>query len=373
MIHTSDVIIIGAGVIGNATAYNLTRKGYQVTVLEKSDYIGNGGSSRNGGGVRQSGRHPAELPLAMYAVKNLWPSLSEELGMDIEYYKEGNLRLGKTNDHLKILTNLTDSAASLGLDVRMIEYKEAKEICPYLSEEVIGASWCPTDGHANPMLTTLAYYRAARQQGAKFISGEDVQELKKLRGRIRQVVTKNAVYEADTVIVTAGYGSNQILQTVGLRVPMIPMLLECLVTEDCPPMFYQMLGTAMADFYGHQSKHGSFVFGGTTGFEPYTTFKGIPAATSSAASGTCRGIMKYFPILKNIKILRSWAGWMDDCVDHIPVIDTSDEVPGLVIGCGFSGHGFGISPAVAEILAQLAVGEKPQLNIDPFKFNRFKV
>lgn len=372
MSHTSEVIIIGAGVIGNATAYNLAKKGYQVTVLEKSDYIGNGGSSRNGGGVRQSGRHPAELPLAMHAVNKLWPSLSEELGMDIEYYKEGNLRLGKTQEHLRILTNLTDSAASLGLDVRMIGYSEAKEICPYLSEEVIGASWCPTDGHANPMLTTLAYYRAARTLGANFISGEEVQEIRKFHGRIRQVVTKNTVYEADTVIVAAGYASNRILQSVGIRIPMSPMLLECLVTEDCPPMFYQMLGTAMADFYGHQSKHGSFVFGGTTGYEPYTTFKGIPPATSFSAPGTCRGIMKYFPILENVKILRTWAGWMDDCADHIPVIDTPEEVPGLVIGCGFSGHGFGISPAAAQILSQLAVGDIPYLNISPFKYDRFK-
>ncbi|MDR2357557.1 MAG: FAD-dependent oxidoreductase, partial [Oscillospiraceae bacterium] len=100
--NTADVIIIGAGAIGNAAAYYLTKKGASVIVLEKSDCVGNGGSSRNGGGVRQSGRDPRELPLAMYGVRNLWPSLSDELGMDVEYCQEGNLRLGKTEDHLKI-------------------------------------------------------------------------------------------------------------------------------------------------------------------------------------------------------------------------------------------------------------------------------
>ena len=96
MSKCADVIIIGGGVIGCAAAYNLAKKGVKSIVLEKSDYIGNGGSSRNGGGVRQSGRDPRELPLAMYGIKNLWPTLSEELGVNVEYHKDGNLRLGKT-------------------------------------------------------------------------------------------------------------------------------------------------------------------------------------------------------------------------------------------------------------------------------------
>ena len=98
---------------------------------EKSDHIGNGGSSRNGGGVRQSGRDPRELPLAMYAVEHMWPTLSEELGVDVEYHKEGNLRLGKTAKHKEILQGLTDRAVALGLDVRMIDGKEVREINPY--------------------------------------------------------------------------------------------------------------------------------------------------------------------------------------------------------------------------------------------------
>ncbi|MDD5860045.1 MAG: FAD-dependent oxidoreductase, partial [Eubacteriales bacterium] len=146
---TGDVIVIGAGIIGSASAYYLAKRGYKVIVLEKSDIIGNGGSSRNGGGVRQSGRDPRELPIAMYGINNLWPTLSEELGYDVEYHKKGNLRLGKTEKHLETLKKLADKASACGLDVRMIGPKEVKEINPYLSDEVIGASWCPTDGHAN--------------------------------------------------------------------------------------------------------------------------------------------------------------------------------------------------------------------------------
>ena len=121
MKNNAEVVIIGGGIIGCATAYYLAKEGVSVIVLEKSDHIGNGGSSRNGGGVRQSGRDPRELPLAMYAVEHMWPTLSEELGVDVEYHKEGNLRLGKTAKHKEILQGLTDRAVALGLDVRMID------------------------------------------------------------------------------------------------------------------------------------------------------------------------------------------------------------------------------------------------------------
>ena len=139
MNKTADVVIIGAGITGCAAAYYLAKKGVSVIVLE-SEMIGHGGSSRNGGGVRQSARDVRELPIAMYAIEHLWPNLSEELGCDIEYHKEGNLRLGKTPEHLEILKKLVDKSMSAGLDVRMIDGDEARQICPYMSHEVIGAS-----------------------------------------------------------------------------------------------------------------------------------------------------------------------------------------------------------------------------------------
>jgi len=373
MANKADVVIIGSGIIGNATAYNLAKAGKSVIVLEKNESIGDGGSTRNGGGVRQSGRHPAELPLAMYGVKNLWPTLSDELGVDVEYYQEGNLRLGKTQKHLDILKGLTDSASALGLDVKMIDGEEVRKINPYLSDEVIGASWCPTDGHANPLTATLGYYKKARELGVRYITGEEVVEIKKVRGAARKVVTKNGnEYEGDKMILAAGYASRKLAATVGIDVPMNPVLLEVLVTEAQPPMFYQMLGTAEADFYGHQSTHGSFVFGGTSGYEPYARFEKGEITDSKAASATCRGIMKYFPALSDVKIVRTWSGWMDLCADKIPVISHVEEVPGLILACAFSGHGFGIAPTVGLLLSEMAMDKETTLDVSAFRYDRFK-
>lgn len=371
MSKTADVIIVGSGVIGCATAYYLAQKGTSVIVLDRDESIGNGGSARNGGGVRQSGRDPRELPLAMYAVKNMWPVLSEELGINVEYHKEGNLRLGKTARHMEILQGLTDRATACGLDVKMIDGKEVREINPFLSDEVIGASWCATDGHANPLLTTLGYYRAARRLGVQFFTGEEVVELQKVKGKLRKVVTQKNVYEGDKVIVAAGYASRKLLGTVGIDVPMSNDLIEALVTEAEPKMFGQMLGTADADFYGHQTDHGSFVFGGASGFETVNKDNGHNMTSGITAPCICRGIMKYIPKLANAKIVRTWAGYEDVCIDGVPVLGNVDEVPGLIVACAFTGHGFGISPIVGKLLAETALEEETTLDLSAFKYDRF--
>ena len=138
MSNVADVVIIGGGINGCAAAYYLAKSGTKsVIVLEASNSIGHGGSSRNGGGVRQSGRDIRELPYAMYGIKNMWPTLSEELGVDTEYTQKGHLRMGKTPEHLKELEGLTKSANSVGLDVRMIDKKEVKTSAWLLLQKVL--------------------------------------------------------------------------------------------------------------------------------------------------------------------------------------------------------------------------------------------
>ncbi len=373
MSNNAEIIIIGGGIIGCATAYYLAKNGVKdVIVLEGSDFMGNGGSSRNGGGVRQSGRDVRELPLVMYGIKNLWPHLSEELEVDCEYHQDGNLRLGKTEAHKATLTKLADNARGVGLDVRMIDGDEVRQINPYLSHEVTCASWCPTDGHANPLTTTLGFYKMARRLGVRFITGEPVVSLGMVRGKIRKVVTPNNTYEGEKVLVAAGLDSRPILTSVGIDIPMTNSLLEALVTEAEPHMFDQMLGTAEADFYGHQTKHGSFVFGGSSGLERYNKDNGTPVTNSKTAPCICRGIMKYFPDLAKAKIVRTWAGWMDASSDGVPSLGKVDEVPGLYVACAFNGHGFGIAPAAGEQLAKLMITGTTDISLDELRYDRYK-
>lgn len=377
MKKTADVIIIGGGIVGCATAYYLAKqKAGDIMVLERSPSIGHGGSSRNGGGVRQSGRDVRELPVAMLAVQKFWPHLSEELGVDTEYTQKGNIRMGKTEAHRKKLQTLTDNCRNMGLDVDMIDEKQIHEINPYLSDQVIYASFCPTDGHANPLTTTLGYYMRALDLGVRFYTGAKVTALKKQRGRVRQAVLEDGtVLEADTILLAAGYASRKIMNTVGLDVPMNDEIDCALVTEMEPEMFPQMLGCADADFYGHQTHHGSFVFGAVAGPEALMdedtdTVNFAHAATLGAS---CRAIEGYVPLLKNAKIVRSWTGWCDCTSDGVCVLGEPEETPGLVLAAGFNGHGFGTAPAVGYMMAQVITGEKPLLDLSDLRYERFYV
>lgn len=375
MKKTADVIIIGGGIVGCASAYYLAKRGIRdVMVLESSDSIGHGGSSRNGGGVRQSGRDIRELPVAMAAVQKFWPGLSEELGVDTEYTQKGNIRMGKTAAHLNKLQTLTTSCRNMGLDVEMIDARQVHELNPYLSEQVIGASFCPTDGHANPLTTTLGYYLRALEMGVRFYTGAKAVALRKVKGSVRKVILSDGtVLEGDNVLVAAGYASRAIINTVGLDIPMEDEIDCCLVTEMEPKMFPQMLGCADADFYGHQTSHGSFVFGAVAGPEALMDedTDEVNFAHAATLGASCRAIEGYVPALKNAKIIRSWTGWCDCTSDGVCVLGRPEETPGLILATGFNGHGFGTAPAVGYMMAQIADGEAPMLDLSSLRYERF--
>ena len=183
----------------------------------------------------------------------------------------------------------------LGLDMKTIGPEEVREINPYLSDQVIGASWCPTDGHANPMRTTLAYYRAAKALGVRFVTGVEVKRLRKVRGRIGASSVTSAPLRPTMCCWRRAWAAAVSAASVGIDIPMTASLIECLVTEAEPTMFPQMLGVATGDFYGHQTAHGSFVFGGSSGLEESNGAFGGRPTSSITAPAECRAIMGYIP------------------------------------------------------------------------------
>ena len=359
--------------MGCSAAYYLSKRGIKVTVLERRE-IACGASGRNGSGARQSGRDNRELPLAMFGVQNIWPTLGDELGEDIEYIQNGNMRLGKTPEDLERLKTLVRENSSLGLDVRLItDVKELRELIPSVSEDVLYATYCPSDGHANPMRTTLALYKKARELGAQFVTNIKVLRLEKVAGKIRRVYTDDGVYEADRVILCAGYGSRKIMRTVGLDVPMLPQFTEAFVTEPIPMVTDKFISAADGCFYAQQQRNGTWVIGGDSNYEIYDANYPKEITFSFSAPRIARFFLEYMPSLKGVKVIRSWSGQLDMCWDGSPVISQVEEVPGLYIGCAFTGHGFGIGPAAGYVLAQMAMDEEPAADLSGLRYDRFRL
>ena len=373
MNKTSDVIIIGAGVVGCAAAYYLAKDGVKVTVIERRE-VACGASGRNGSGARQSSRDPRELPLAMFGVQNLWPTLGEELGEDIEYVQNGKLTFGKTEADAKLLWKTYEEDKEMGLEIYYTEdLKQIQEWCPPCSDDITSAIYCPTDGHANPMRTTLALYKKASQLGAEFYTETKVLKLEKVGGVIRRVITDHGVFEADSVILCAGYGSRKIMRTVGLDVPMLPQLTEAFITEPIPPTTEKFISAADGCFYAQQQVNGTWLIGGDSNYEIYDATYPKEVTFSFSAPRIARFFLEYMPTLKGVKVIRSWSGLLDMCWDGCPVISKVEEVPGLYLGCAFTGHGFGVGPAAGYVLAQMAKGEEPAVDLSGLRYDRFRL
>lgn len=368
--RTADVIIVGAGIAGNAAAYYCVKQGMSVIILEE-EMIGHGGSSRNGGGARVSGRDLREMPLAIYATEHIWPQLKDELGVDPEYRQAGYLVCGYNEQHRAGIMARIRAAASMGVEMFLVEGEELRKHYPYLSDHVTCTGWTPKDGVANPLTATLGYYKRARELGARFITGEKAVKLELRQGRARRVVTERGnKYEGGKIIVAAGYGGRALINTVGVDLPMFKRLIEVIVTEPLPSAFHHMIG-GMSGFYGHQTDHGSFVFGNSTGRENCMAELETPVSSSYNPAFVCDCIGVDIPMLKAAKIIRTWSGWVDMSHDGVPVIGNVLEIPDLILDIGGSGHGFCPGPAVGYTLAQLAGGEEPEVDISKLAFERF--
>jgi sarcosine oxidase subunit beta len=368
MPEKADIVIIGGGVMGCAIAYNLAREGLKPVVIEKSD-IGGEASGANGGGVRQSARNLKEMPLAIESIQ-IYGQLHEELGMDLEYTREGNLRLCTSEEELETMRASVENQKAADLDLEMLDRKQVLDINPHIGDKVLGASFCPTDGHVNPFLVTYAFFQKAKSLGARFFTHEKVKDIRLQKNKVSAVITDKQTFETDLVINAAGVAGRNVANMVGLDLPMRPVFSEAMITEPYPPLFKQMIGHAKGLFYGRQTMHGSFFWGGFVGTEQFIHREGKPLFhfIGPAISDM---VIDFFPILKDVNVIRTWSGLIAQMSDAIPVLGFTEEVPGFVFATGFSGHGFGLAPVIGRLISELIMDCQTSIPITDFCFGRF--
>ena len=367
------ILIIGGGISGTAAARELAREGHSVTLLEARNLAAMA-SSWTLGGVRQSGRHPAELPLATEAVK-IWAGLDEELGAETGYRRGGNLRLARTEAEVGVIRALVREQTALGLELHYLDGARAvREVAPAISETVLGASICPTDGHADPVASVNAFAAAARRHGAEICEGVRVTGLIAAKGRVTGAETTAGPVHADVTVVAAGVHSPELLGAMGLSLPLQLRLVSVLQTVPLPPMLAQVLGVANADCAGRQEIDGRLRV--TNGIGPWesplagwTPEDLHPTAAEVAMLG--ERIAAILPGFRAARLARLWGGLIDLTPDALPVLDTPAGLPGVVVAAGFSGHGFGIAPVTGRIVADLALGRPSRHPVGAFRLDRF--
>src|SRR4051812_39332247 len=212
--RSSHVIVIGGGISGTATAYEFARKGVKVTLLERGE-LASMASGWTLAGVRQSGRHPAELPLAAAAVAR-WKDLDEELEAETEYRQQGNIRLALSEADVPTIKAVVEASTTARIEIAYLDtVADIHAIAPALCDDIYGASYCPTDGHANPTKSVLAFASAAKRHGATIRTGVDVIGIATSGGKVTGVETSDGPIEADRVIVAAGIYTPYLLEPLG--------------------------------------------------------------------------------------------------------------------------------------------------------------
>jgi sarcosine oxidase subunit beta len=369
----TEVVIIGAGISGAATAWHLARAGARVTLLDRY-----GPAAMASGwtlaGVRQSGRHPAELPLAKAAVA-MWQTLGEELDADTFYRRGGNLRLARVPDEIPVIERLIKEQSAAGLEITALHgTPDIREIAPAIADDVIMASFCPSDGHADPKATVLAFVRAAERAGAVTRFGERALTIETLGGKVAGVRTDKGFIPADRVVLAAGIFGNELLNPLGLAVPIDVQIVTVVQSTVMAPLLDQVIGVANADVAGRQEANGRFRV--TSGAEPWhNEMEDGPTPTvrptAASVAGTVEKFARVVPAFGGARIEAIWAGLLDMTPDALPVIEASPDIEGLVIAMGFSGHGFCLGPVTGRILADLVQGRAPDLPLAPFTLARF--
>jgi len=367
------VIIIGGGISGAAAAWELARHGVSATLLERGE-LASMASGWTLAGVRQSGRHPAELPLAEAAVKR-WERLAEELGADVEYRQGGNLRLALEPDDVPTIRKVVADGNAAGIPMTYLAGAEAvHEIAPALTPALVGASYCPTDGHANPQRTVEAFAAAARRAGAEIRTGVEVRGIETDGRRVTGVRTSTGTIACERVIVAAGIYAPRLLDPLGIQIPLSIVVVPAVQTEAVAPMLDQVLGIPTGGFACRQQADGRFRLTGSSvpwTATDHTADNVMPTLTQLAA--TLAWSTRLIPSLSNVRATAVWGGLIDKTPDALPVIEATPEVEGLVVATGFSGHGFCLGPITGEILADLAVEGATRRPIAPFARARLDV
>lgn len=361
-----DVAIIGGGIMGCTAALRLRKDGFTVALLEKG-MCGAQASGINAGGVRQQGRAFSELPLARRAMP-IWYAMAALVEDDIEFRPIGHIRLAFNEKEFSVLENYARTAREYGLHLELMDGHTVRRFCGWLSPRVVGASFSPECGHANPRLVTPAFALAARRSGAA------VHEFTPARGarwtgHSFEIDTDSLAIKSRYLVNCTGAWAENICGWFGERAPVILRSPNLMVTEPIPRLITRSVAVVGGIPYFRQVDRGNVVIGGGPGWGNLDLERSRPV--SETTINAYSKAMDIVPGLRGVTIIRSWSGLEADTPDRVPVIGPSSTTPNLVHAFGFSGHGFQLGPAVGEVIAELVREGQSTTPIEAFRITRF--
>jgi glycine/D-amino acid oxidase-like deaminating enzyme len=414
----ADAVVIGAGVIGICTALELQARGLSVVVVEKGEVAAEQ-SGRNWGWCRQMGRDPREIPLIKVSLE-LWRNMNARIGHETGYRTCGIVYLSETEAELaKDQAWVEGQARPHGLTTRVLLSREAAELLPGSSKTWAGGIYTPDDGRAEPFIAVPAMASYFQAQGGQVFTRCAARGIERVAGRASAVVTERGTIATDTVVLAGGYWSSRFLGNLDVRFPQAGVISSVMRTSpvelghtrtfsgnrfamrkrldggytianttysvaDLTPNHIRymrdFLPILMLDRKGVKIRVGRrlidewslarhWTLDAVSPFEKVRVLD--PQPYDDLLTQAADAVKADFPAFNDMRIEEKWAGMIDATPDAVPVIDSIDNVPGLFLASGFSGHGFGLGPGAGKLMAEIVLGETPCVDVTPFRFKRF--
>jgi sarcosine oxidase subunit beta len=368
----ADVVIVGGGLMGASAAFFLRQRGRSVVLLERG-LVGQQASGVNFGNVRRQGRYLPQLPLA-HRSRDIWGRLPQLIGEDAEFIPTGHVRVVYTEAQLAAVAKYAADAKGWGLDLEIIGGDAVRKRFPFFGPEVVGGSYAPVDGHANPRLAAPAFGRAAKRSGAQVIENCEVIDIQKEGTDFRVTAKDGTVVKAPATLVCSGAWGGAMSAAFGEPVPIQPKGPTMGVTEPVPYGIIPVVGVsspiAHEVVYFRQVKRGNIVFGGGERNPAYLDERRAQVTPQFTLS-QLHELRRVAPALSKLHVLRTWSGVEGYLDDDIPIMGPSARVSGLYYAFGFCGHGFQLGPGVGDVMAELIATGSTTTPIDPFHIRRF--
>ncbi|KJS86998.1 MAG: FAD-dependent oxidoreductase [Peptococcaceae bacterium BICA1-8] len=389
MNKTTDIIVIGGGVIGSACAYYLAKEGQRVILIEKSDLASGASGACDQDIILQSKNPGIYLELALTSAK-MYTDLALELEYDIEYENHGGMILIETPEELKVMEEFVTRQKALGLEVEILDYKEALKLQRGLSPHIVGSTYSPQDAHVNPIRLNLGFALGAQRYGAEILLGTEVTDILVKNDCIEGVKTSKGTIYAPIVINAAGAWAPIISKMVGQELPIEPRRGQIVVTEAVPALVMgdvlsaqyiaakynpdlSQKETSLAKKLGvglslSQTKKGNILIGATREFVGYDTRN-----TRVGIREVLKNAVRLIPTLKDINIIRTIAGLRPYTPDGLPLLGSIDQPEGFYLASGHEGDGIALAPLTGKIMAQLIIDGRSTIDISALSPQRFSL
>lgn len=405
MDDSADLVIIGGGIVGCASAYFAAREGLRVVLVEKGQF-GFEQSSRNWGWVTAQVNHRHMLPLSLLSL-DIWSGLEEALGEALDWAQAGHMRLFSSEGDL----NQASREKSLdGVERRIYGRDDVVRLLPGIHGDWSGAQHILDSGQADPRLVTMAIARGAEASGARLYPGCAAEAIEIGNGAVRAVVTEQGTIRTSRAVCATGAWSRRFLRPLGLSVPNTALRLTVMRTEPADPITRTLFSARVGDgsmLAVRQDGHGRFILATVGAYTYDVTHESLadlrdfwrlgwrnrdygsfgvgrlrapawrdvrevePKPSLAMAERNLRNLIGLFPGLEGLGIESIWGGNSDMTPDQTPVVDGLDTPKGLIVATGLSGHGFALGPGVGKVVSELAAGKIPSVNVTPLRYARF--